>query len=357
MKLESFKKLIDGVFRHIEDPIIRETVLDVSIKIFEKSMEGYFRNEHLPELGQSVAVTSENPKTASLFFDRVFFVRGPDTVPENIRICVPSFAFLVQKYLQLLLLHWIELRESTDTTFPARAVAQDLEKTAARIVNVIAPEFVQMANSGAPDSEYLKAFWDCILVFHSYALKEDYRVDAIPLFPSLQSFSAAYRNSGKMVGVASLSNLRLVDEESLEWSQIQEFRKDSHSVVKVRRLLHWFDSTYADKPMSFIEDDVSFKLLEYEDTLKRNGIKTVLGTLSAVLDGKFVFGSSAASLGIGLMTRDPIWALLAEGILVGSKVILHVAQQLLEYSEVGRGENAEIAIIHELRKKYGSRRT
>ena len=100
MKLDSFRGLIDGVFRHIEDSIIRTTVKDGSLEIFEKSQEIYFKNEYLPQSGQSAVVASENPKTASLFFDRVFLITTPNAVPENIRICVPSGAFLLQRYLQ-----------------------------------------------------------------------------------------------------------------------------------------------------------------------------------------------------------------------------------------------------------------
>ena len=78
--------------------------------------------------------------------------------------------------------------------------------------------------------------------------------------------------------------------------------------------------------------------------------------MSAVLDGKFVFGTSVASIGLAKLTQEPIIGALLGGVIVAGKVALFAAQKMLERTEIVSGTMREIAFIHELRRRFSDHR-
>ncbi|MBI4831010.1 MAG: hypothetical protein HY801_05540 [Candidatus Lindowbacteria bacterium] len=158
-----------------------------------------------------------------------------------------------------------------------------------------------------------------------------------------------YANGNRAAVAAVLFNLKITDEEKLTWSQVIEFREDKEARKKYRRLLHWLDNEMVGKSHAFIEDEIAMKLEDYEWALKKHDIKTVLGTVSDTLDGEYLKGVAAVS-GVVSLAASPLFGLLAGTGLVVSKVGVQLVQNWLDFKEIERGPNSEIAVVYDIKK-------
>lgn len=148
-----------------------------------------------------------------------------------------------------------------------------------------------------------------------------------------------------------MENLKIVDEEKLTWEQVLELRNDKQSRLKYKRSIHWLDKEMIGKSQSFIEDDISIKLDDYEGALKKHGIKTVIGTVKEMLNSKdFLAGTALASSAIGYLS-EPSHGLIAGGSLVVSNLTIRLAEKLLSFKECETGKNSEISWVYEVKKK------
>jgi hypothetical protein len=98
-------------------------------------------------------------------------------------------------------------------------------------------------------------------------------------------------------------------------------------------------------------DIIGTKLDKYEWAIKKHGLKTITGSLSSVLDNKFIAALATSSGAAGLI-GGPIWALLSSGSLVIGKLALHIGDRLIELEDIKRGENSEVAFIYEAKKTF-----
>ena len=73
------------------------------------------------------------------------------------------------------------------------------------------------------------------------------------------------------------------DVRELTWDTIIELRKDVDARMRLRRLRVFAATEYVGKSRAFIEDDISVRVDDYEHTLKRWGVKTIIGCLSSCL--------------------------------------------------------------------------
>lgn len=94
----------------------------------------------------------------------------------------------------------------------------------------------------------------------------------------------------------SISNLNLVDSNSLAWEHICEFRKDAKSMNDLRKLRVFILENYHDRTPSFIADKILDLEYKYSRTAKEWGFKTILKCISVAFDSK----SAALGLGSGL---------------------------------------------------------
>lgn len=121
-----------------------------------------------------------------------------------------------------------------------------------------------------------------------------FSVDRLPiLFPS--EFNLKYHPTKEDITL-SIDNVPLVDTTCASWDQILEFRKDKEARKKLRNLRLFLHENYAGKNRAFIEDDLSKRLDEYENTRKDHGFESLTSTISAVMDSKSVQASIAASI-------------------------------------------------------------
>jgi hypothetical protein len=107
-------------------------------------------------------------------------------------------------------------------------------------------------------------------------------------FASEENLRSTYAIGSTAMVIAALESLDWVDETKLTWEQVVEVRKDSHSVMALKRMLHWLDSQMVGKPVSFVADEIQSRLTEYENATSKHGINLMRGAFGTLLDVKLL---------------------------------------------------------------------
>jgi hypothetical protein len=252
-------------------------------------IEKRFGEPRLPEAAETVAVTLDNPKTGALFFDRLWYAPCMEDGPPN-EVMVWG--------------------------------ATDVE---------IWPIVIGLAL--APPNPLSLRMRD-------------------PMYESADACVREYRVGETETIVTAVENLGIVNEARLDWQQVMDFRNDPDAKIRLRRMRHWFDFELVGKPMSYVTDAIATRLDDYEWALKKHGIETVTGSLSEVLDVRFLSAASAAMAGLAV-AGGPSWAAIgAAGLLLG-KATLSVTTKLVDLEDRKRGKGSEVAFIHELKRISG----
>ncbi|MHC4535905.1 MAG: hypothetical protein ACYS6K_18300 [Planctomycetota bacterium] len=297
--------------------------------------------ERLPDHGESVAVASENPKTAALCYDRIidFF----DDVPEPLLVRIHTKEYL--------LLQWAQIAREDDVAanFPPGEgnSSADLEAFFKRYWGVSSDP----GQHYLPPSEAMKFLArQC-----SESLWLEYGLPATPVYASTAQREAQYKEGNFEVLTTTLSDLEIVDEQSTPWDAIRQFREDKEAQRKYRRLIHWLSADMVGKSQAFIEDAIAIKLEDYNWALRKHGIKTVLGAISETLNPRSLLATGAAGLTAGLLSNQPGLGLLTQGFLLVGKASVSLATALLDHEDAKRGANNEVAWVYEAQKRLGKR--
>ncbi len=272
----------------------------------------------LPSENETAAIALK-PKTAALCYDRVWGT-SDDIVPQPIRC-------------------WG--RTKSELSGQGLAADYNIKTNRAPIVAMIGPEEKQLEMIRAGTDYGLAATFRDI----AKSFSKEHNIRMVPIFDFIKQRDTMYRSGDREVIVTALSNLQIVDEDQLTWELVIDFRKDKENQRKYKRLLHWFDNDMVGKSQSFIEDDISLKLEDYEMALKKHGIRALIGTISETLDGKYLLGSSL----MALLAGEPY---LAVGLIIG-KIGLQLVQKKLDFEDVERGPNSEISWVYEVKKLSG----
>jgi hypothetical protein len=186
-----------------------------------------------------------------------------------------------------------------------------------------------------------------------------HKVEVTPILNSEATRARLYRQGDASAVLTVLNNVPVIDEDALTWEQVLEFRRDSLAKASFRRMLHWLDSQMVGKSLSFVEDEVAIRLEQYDRSMRKHGLRTVVGTLTALLDSKFLIGAttavglSAAALstpglsaaGLSAFHAGGIGALIAGAALTVSKVSLHLAKLQIDAEEARNTAAGEIAFV------------
>ena len=149
----------------------------------------------------------------------------------------------------------------------------------------------------------------------------------------------------------TLSQLKLVDTATADWRQIIELRKDKESHQRLIRLRLFMHSNYTGRPFAFIEDDLARRIHEYEAAARNHGFKTVVSSLTVLLNAKDLQASLGAGLVAGLF-GGPL-AALGTGLAVEvGQIAVHVAERLHEMRDWRSGH--ELAYFIEKQAKLAS---
>ncbi len=268
----------------------------------------------LPLEGERAAI-SPKPKTAALCYDRIW--SPSDTVVPKVIRC------------------W----GGSPAELNGRGLAADwnIKTNRAHIVAMCGPEEKRL--------QLLRASTDygfgLVLREIARSFSTEHGIPMVPIYDLSADRNSGYCEGERQVIVATLSNLQIVDETNLTWNQVLEFRKDKDIRNKYKRFLHWLDKEMVEKSQSFIEDEIVIRLEDYEQALKKHGIKTILGTIQEALDGKYLLGA-----GVLTLAGHPA---LGAGLIIG-KVLVKLAQTKLDFDDVECGPNSEISWVYEAKK-------
>ncbi|WP_020589287.1 hypothetical protein [Desulfobacter curvatus] len=163
-----------------------------------------------------------------------------------------------------------------------------------------------------------------------------------------------YKPGDRDIIIASLNELQIVDENSLEWEQVIEFRKDKDARKKYRGFVHWLDKEMVGKPTPFIIDEIDERLEKYEWAIKKHGIKTVLGGLYSAVDLKSLLGSAVALGSLTLIGQELLGQLAAISTIT-AKCAIKVATALVDIEDIKRGAGSEVAYAYEVKRKFGKK--
>jgi hypothetical protein len=306
--------------RNEENIPFPDDFLNQAVSSLACTIKNRFNRPNFPLSGESIAV-STTPKTAALFFDRVWQSRAfLDVAPKEISIYGATEEEI-----------WI------DSLFVATKDRTD-DRLAQLIINTknLVPEYIFMRQP--------------LCRFISEALYKHHKFIATPIYESMDSLNKEYQPGRIEVIFATIKNIGVVDEEKLEWSQIEEFRNDYNSRRKYRRMIHWLDSELVGKSENFISDRIANKLEDYEWALKKHGIETITGCLSRIIDPRFIAASSAAVAGLALAGDQFIAAIGGLGLLAG-KAAISITKAGLDIIDRRRGKDSEIAFVYAMKKK------
>jgi hypothetical protein len=284
----------------------------------------------LPRAGESAAIAFDHDlKVASLFFDRVAYnLFEPDPPPDEIAMYGGTSGEIWPFILAMLL--------KEDDPDPASTMDTLIE----RVLGDPTEFEDEVANLGGttPARVMCNAFY----VAHG--------IVATPIYSSAESRDAEFQPGSSELVIAAIRNLNVANDEALTWKQVLEFRRDKEAAIKLRRLKNWLDRDMTGKPISFVSDAIATKLYDYEWAIKKHGIKTITGTISQLLDPKLLGTVAATAGGLLLAGQEFFAALAGAGILVG-RAAVSITDKLVDLRDSERGPNAEVAFVHDIKRK------
>lgn len=293
---------------------------------------GYVQTPHLPAKNETAAVAPANARTAALVYDRVWDGTMGRNVPDTI-------AFRGRTDFETGM-----LVASAVGSYVVRDVPYDPK------LQPLLSLLREMTVGFTPDVDLTE---DDVFLAATRAVAENisthHRMHATPVFADVAKRDKEYRAGDYAVTVAVLDSILTPDEASLTWEQVREVRQDHESRERLIRLHHWLDAEMIGKSWQYIEDEISVRVSDYEHTLKKHGIKTILGSLAQTLDSKLLVAGSLSALAGASAGQPVLGALGAVGIVVG-KVAVNVASSLLDLNHARRVTNPEVAFVIEAKK-------
>jgi hypothetical protein len=171
----------------------------------------------------------------------------------------------------------------------------------------------------------------------------------VPFFSSRIAFDLGVPEGSSIAFQATLSQIPEVAEEALSWDQILEFRKDPESVRKYRAFKIWLQSSVNARTVSEAEEIIAQKLEDYEWAIKKHGLNTITGAMTTVLSSDTLV-SVAAGTGIAALLDKPVWAIIASGLIAGTKIGVWLTERRIDLTDVKRGPNSEVALIYDAKQ-------
>lgn len=288
----------------------------------------------------SIATGLVKPKTTSLFFDKIW-VPDMDNIIFDDKI--PKEILYIHNFDDM---DFYSLLYKYSTIGNSFHPCQDITKT----LNSLTLENVGMSH----DEQVIK--YSNMLFMSSfrrnksiklfvYDMKVTHNIDITPIYIDQSSFEddfiAKSRFSNGHPIVVAMENIPSIIEEKLDWEQVLDFKKDKQSVQNLRKFRNWVQIDMVNRTKDEIISIYEKAYDEYEQSLKKHGILTAIGTLSLVLD-------SSVSI-IGNIGNDT-YQQLATGISIATGLSVFTLTQCYSYFET---KNSPIAYIYDVLKNWG----
>ncbi len=303
-----------------------EDIEKLGVLAMGRALEERFGKPDLPQKGEDLAISVSNPKTAALFFDRIWSTPSlEDGIPKDISfygatplevaLSASAAAYSGSKEMGDLILQWAHAR------------------------NLIDKRWLKMGIGEWMPAEICKAIYG------------EHGLYSAPLYRSREAMNTDLASGERQVLIFAIEGIPIISEADLEWQQVAEFRADTDNRIKLKRLLHWVRTGISDKKSpEEIRDEIEVRLSDYKYALRKHGLKSVIGVLSSVLDPKFLAVGSGATLSMAALGESV--ASMVGSILIASKLAVAISHEMLSISDIKRGKNWEIAYCHEIQKKF-----
>ncbi len=282
---------------------IRKLILDVAppngaeelIDFFTDAYVGSGHGLQLPSRDETAAATLTKHKTAALCFDRVWSPIPDDrVVPEPIRFIGHTHAdvtlFIMAGILTMMKKH------ATDKGQALEVDGDLLFDTCLGALRSRREDYRDRPNTQRNEM----ILRDVCEGYHA-----KYGVCASPVYASLSGRDTEFVPGPNEAIMATLSNLEVVDDSTLTWEQVLEFREDDEAKSMYRRLVYWVSNDMEGKSQSQIQDFISFRIEDHRAALKKHGIKTLLGTVATTVSAICV-----PTL-LNIVNAQPAWAMFA----------------------------------------------
>jgi hypothetical protein len=312
----------------------------------DKLIEAIRPPEQHPQEGISSIITFRQPKTAALFFDKVW---NFSKIPETIQLYCGTF--LEDTFFFGANIPWI--RKEFKGTEETEVIFQLFEDS---VLNNFYKQLGLVASEMDINSNSNELIFDQLIKGYERAISESIYLKtgiAVPeMYSTHDEFEKTYSKGNLKEIVTCLDNIDVVDEDSLEWEQVLEFRKDKNVRNKIKRIIHWFDTDFVGKPLDYIQTEISIRLQDYQEGLKIHGIKTRKGIIKSVLNSKNVLMSISSSAIAGTFIGELSAIFAAIGTLIGTCSI-SILESFIEKKEF-QNKNVELAFIHEVKKNIAN---
>lgn len=294
-----------------------------------KLSDEHARRVELPRPTETASVAIFTPKVAALCYDRVWSglnVEVPPQIRFHTQAPVEDDTILVSTVGNFVIEHC----QSTERTLLLLAVLRQLTENTLGF-DITDTEVGAKMNRALAES-----------------IRKSYNLAVSATYATVAARDEQYAPGQQAALVAVLSHVAVPDESKLTWEQVVAFRNDAEMRMKLKRLTHWLDSSMVGKSWQFIEDEITIRLLDYENALRKHGLRTAVGTLATVLDSRTLLATAAATATATLTGGGIAGVATGTALLVG-KAALSLAQTLLDFESVKSNTHPEIAFVAEVK--------
>jgi hypothetical protein len=117
-------------------------------------------------------------------------------------------------------------------------------------------------------------------------------IQMTPIYLTTSDYDEATTQKSQSSGLEiCLDHIPTVADSALTWDQVLQFRKDKDAVEKLNRLRRWFTRDLAKKSEPEIKAELEEKLDNYQYSLRKHGIATVLAGATSIMS--FIAGPTA----------------------------------------------------------------
>jgi len=310
--------------------LFEEQELHLLVRIIS---ENFLEGPTLPSSRESVAVAFNSPKIAALCYDRVWgLIRGDHNIPQGIFFNTGSTTEIELIALALLQAGYEYIHGKEKGSHE-------------KLLEAYVP-FVKLISEGVG---YCLPLLDRLARRLTEDICTNSNLSVTAFYSSEEEKDLEYKPGKYEVIISILKNLQVVQEDEIEWAQVLEFRRDANARIKFGRFVHWLDGKMIGKSRTYIEQEISSRLEDYEWAIRKHGLKTALGTIQTILDSKVLAGSSAALASLSL-AGEPLLGMVAGASIFIGNLAVKIGNSLVDLHDQKR-QDAEIAFIHETREK------
>jgi hypothetical protein len=174
----------------------------------------------------------------------------------------------------------------------------------------------------------------------------------VPSYESYKAYIDDFPEGTAIAYEAALNNLPVVRHDQVSWEQILEFRKDAEATGKYRDIRLWLQQGLAANSVAHASDIISQRIDDYAWAIHKHGLTTITGAITQVFDWK-KSAVTVAATGVAMSIGGPLWATIATGLMLSGQATVWIAEQRLKLEETRRGQNREVALLYDAKKKFG----